>query len=56
MGEGVGVCRSRVLGGGAEVTLCSCEGDLCNITAGARDRDIPASAVIVMAIILWWRK
>ena len=36
-GRGVGAegCRTRVLGGGAQATICSCTGDLCNITAGA---------------------
>ena len=34
-GLGVGGCRTRVLGGGAQATICSCTGDLCNITAGS---------------------
>ena len=33
-GLGAGGCRTRVLGGGAQATICSCVGDLCNVKAG----------------------
>ena len=58
-GKGVGIdgCRSRILGGGATATICSCAGDLCNITAAESPSTFLSLAVVLISslflLVIW---
>merc|ERR1712130_254969 len=50
--EGPGGCRTRHLGGGAVVSICSCQGNLCNLLLSSAPIVTPASIFILVFSLL----
>ena len=47
-------CRTRQLGGGAVVSICSCQGDLCNLLMSSSTTRSPSSVVLIPLLTLLW--